>query len=106
MKTISRTVLTTLSAGFFAALLVSAATAGCGDLSSLQGPFQYAQQRANASSLPSTENLPTAARGARRSSGCGSFSLCPKATRMAILKYRTVWWLTSDMFNCTAMVQN
>jgi len=49
MKTISRTILTTLSAGFFAALLVSPATAGCGDLISLQGPFLYAQQRAHAS---------------------------------------------------------
>lgn len=33
----------TLSAGIMAALFVPSASAGCGDLSGLQGPFQFAQ---------------------------------------------------------------
>jgi hypothetical protein len=42
MKTISRTITMTLSAGLFVTLFVSNAFAGCGDLN-LQGPFEFAQ---------------------------------------------------------------
>jgi hypothetical protein len=43
MKTIYRTITTTLSAGLFVTLFVSQASAGCGDLASLQGPFEFAK---------------------------------------------------------------
>jgi hypothetical protein len=42
MKAISRTVTMTLGAGILLAISVSNAVAGCGDMSSLQGPFQFA----------------------------------------------------------------
>jgi hypothetical protein len=68
MKTISRTVVTTLSAGIFAALLVYPATAGCGDLGSLQGPFQYAKA---ASLQPTAAAEKASARGATGASIVG-----------------------------------
>jgi hypothetical protein len=43
MKSISRTIALTLSAAVFGALFVSNAWAGCGDLSTLQGPFVFPQ---------------------------------------------------------------
>lgn len=46
MKAISRAITMTLGTGIFAAVFVSNAMAGCGDLSSLQGPFVYAQPSA------------------------------------------------------------
>lgn len=56
MKTISRAITLTLSAGIFVTLFVSKASAGCGDLSDLRGPFQFPQQTANARLLaPSAE---------------------------------------------------
>ena len=42
MKAISRTVTLTLGAGILLAISVSNAVAGCGDMSSLKGPFQFA----------------------------------------------------------------
>ena len=42
MKAISRTVTMTLGAGILLAISVSNAVAGCGDMSSLRGPFQFA----------------------------------------------------------------
>ena len=42
MRTISRAITMTLSAGIFATVLVSNASAGCGDLPSFQGPFDFA----------------------------------------------------------------
>jgi hypothetical protein len=43
MKTISRAITMTVSAGIFVTLFVSKANAGCGDLTSLQGPFEFAK---------------------------------------------------------------
>ena len=43
MKTIFRAIALTLSTGVWSALLVSNAFAGCGDLSILQRPFQFAE---------------------------------------------------------------
>jgi hypothetical protein len=43
MRTISRAITMTLSAGIFVTLFVSKASAGCGDVSDLQGPFQFVQ---------------------------------------------------------------
>src|SRR5271166_83319 len=63
MTTISRTIVTTLSAGIFAALLVSPATAGCGDLTNLNGPFQFVQQRALPASVEPSSAEKASARG-------------------------------------------
>ena len=41
MKAISRAITITLGAGILSAVFVSTAAAGCGDLSSLQGPFVF-----------------------------------------------------------------
>jgi hypothetical protein len=46
MKITSRAITMMLSAGILGALLVPAANAGCGDLSSLQGPFEFASPSA------------------------------------------------------------
>ena len=43
MSTISRAINMTLSAGIFVTLLVSKASAGCGDLADLKGPFEFPQ---------------------------------------------------------------
>jgi hypothetical protein len=44
MRAISRAITLTLGAGIFSALFVSNALAGCGELTSWQGPFQIVQQ--------------------------------------------------------------
>jgi hypothetical protein len=46
MKTISRAITLTLSAGIFMTLFVSKASAGCGDLSNWKGPFEFAKPTA------------------------------------------------------------
>jgi hypothetical protein len=43
MKTISQAITMTLGVGMFVILLAPRATAGCGDLTTLQGPFVFAQ---------------------------------------------------------------
>ena len=43
MKSISKAVTMTLGAGVFVTMFASQASAGCGDLSNLQGPFTMAQ---------------------------------------------------------------
>jgi hypothetical protein len=43
MRAISRAITTTVGAGILAAMFVSNAVAGCGDLSGLQGPLEFAQ---------------------------------------------------------------
>jgi hypothetical protein len=47
MKTIFQAITTTIGAGIFATMFVSQAMAGCGDLSSLQAPFEFPQQNAD-----------------------------------------------------------
>lgn len=54
MKTISQAITMTLSAGMFMILLAPPATAGCGDLTTLQGPFVLAQDMPNLSLLSRT----------------------------------------------------
>jgi hypothetical protein len=44
MKTISQAITATLGMGMFVMLLAPRATAGCGDVSTLQGPFTFAQE--------------------------------------------------------------
>lgn len=51
MKTISHAITMTLGAGMFVALLAPQATAACGDVSTLQGPFVFAQEAPLASLL-------------------------------------------------------
>jgi hypothetical protein len=48
MKAISRTITMTVGAGILSALLVSQAVAGCGDLSSLTGPFKLVDPQVEA----------------------------------------------------------
>lgn len=67
MKAISRAITTTLGAGIFAAMFVSNAMAGCGDLSSLQGPFKLVDPQVQAKA--STPRLEVASPEQRASSG-------------------------------------
>jgi len=61
MRTIFKTVSSTLSAGLFLALSVSKASAGCGDVSNLNGPWVFAQPVSLArTSSPTTQNTATA----------------------------------------------
>ncbi len=65
MKTISRAINITLGAGIFATLLVSNASAGCGDITNLQGPFEFPQPTGHSRELaPSAEAESPAERGA------------------------------------------
>lgn len=64
MKAISRAITFTLGAGIFSAILVSNAFAGCGDLSSLQGPFKLADPAVAAQALaPRVEGITPDQRG-------------------------------------------
>ncbi len=55
----------TLGAGIFSALFISNAFAGCGDLSSLEGPFKFAEPSAEVRSLaPQIAGQSAAQRGA------------------------------------------
>jgi hypothetical protein len=63
MKTISQAITMTLGVGMFVMLLAPRATAGCGDLSTLQGPFVFAHEAPLASLLSQPEAEKSAARG-------------------------------------------
>jgi hypothetical protein len=64
MKAISRAITMTLGAGIFSAIFVSNAAAGCGDLSSLQGPFEMADPLVEARAVaPRAASLSTDERG-------------------------------------------
>jgi hypothetical protein len=54
MKTISQAITMTLGAGMFVMLLAPRATAGCGDLTTLRGPFVLAQDMPNGILLSQT----------------------------------------------------
>jgi len=69
MKAVYRAITTTLAAGVLVTMFVSKASAGCGDLSNLQGPFQIAQPSVRFGlSGPSTD----AARAFAKSSSGGA----------------------------------
>jgi hypothetical protein len=55
MKTIYRAICLTVGAGFLSAILVSDAMGGCGDLSGLQGPFQFVDPQAGAKAVPARD---------------------------------------------------
>jgi hypothetical protein len=64
MKTISRAISITLSAGILSALFVSNAVAGCGELPNLNGPFKLVVPSANARTLsPQVEGADPLQRG-------------------------------------------
>ncbi len=72
MKTISRTITVTLGAGIFVTMFVSQAMAGCGDLSALQGPLEFAKQSAELRpSTPAAEPESAEARGGASASMVG-----------------------------------
>jgi hypothetical protein len=68
MKSIAQTITTTLAAGVLVTMFVSKASAGCGDLSNLQGPFAPAQFsvhfRTSAPPADSTKALANGSAGA------------------------------------------
>ncbi len=53
----------TFGAGMFVTMFVSTASAGCGDLSSLQGPFVFAQPSASVRSSPASVDAARAVAG-------------------------------------------
>jgi hypothetical protein len=59
MKTISRAITMTLSAGIFVTLFVSKATAACGELN-LQGPFEFPEAVSDSRVLSASANAETA----------------------------------------------
>lgn len=63
MKAISRAMTMTFSAGMFVTMFTSTASAGCGDLSSLQGPFVFAQPSASVRSSPASVDAARAVAG-------------------------------------------
>jgi len=64
MKRMSQITTMALSVGIFVTLFASVATAGCGDLTALQGPFVFAQDMPNRLLLQrTTEGSASAARG-------------------------------------------
>jgi hypothetical protein len=63
MKTISRAITMTVSAGIFVTLFVSKATAACGDLTSLQGPFEFANASSDSRLQASAEPGKALSRG-------------------------------------------
>jgi len=66
MKAISRAITMTLGAGILVTMCVSTASAGCGDLSGLEGPFEFARPAVETRSLvPAAE----ADSGSEHSSG-------------------------------------
>lgn len=72
MKAIYRAITMTLGAGVLFALSVSLASAGCGDLSNLQGPFQFVQPSVLlSSSAPSAEAARALAGGSSSASVVG-----------------------------------
>jgi hypothetical protein len=72
MKTFSRAITIALGAGMFVTMFVSQAMAGCGDLSTLQGPFEFPQQSAELRPLaPATQAESASARGGKAASIVG-----------------------------------
>lgn len=72
MKAISRAITITLGTGIFVTMFVSQAIAGCGDLSSLQGPFEFPKQNAELRPLaPATESESAQQRGGSSASMVG-----------------------------------
>jgi len=64
MKTISRAIAITLSTGIFVAMFASQAFAGCGDVTNLQGPFEFPQLSSDSRLLaPSADAENALARG-------------------------------------------
>lgn len=64
MKAISRALTMTLGAVIFVTMSVSNAVAGCGDLSNLQGPFQFVSPTAHLrSAAPAAEKTTALSRG-------------------------------------------
>jgi hypothetical protein len=75
MKTISQAINLTLGVGMFVMLLAPMATAGCGDLTTLQGPFVFAQDMPNGILLSRTaEAEKSEARGPAGASIVGMWS--------------------------------
>jgi hypothetical protein len=75
MKTISQAITTALGVGMFVMVLAPRATAGCGDLSTLQGPFVFAQEAPSASLLSRTvEAEKSAERGSAGASIVGMWN--------------------------------
>jgi hypothetical protein len=75
MKTISRGITVTLGMGMFVMLLAPRATAGCGDVGTLQGPFVLAQEAPLASLLArAPEAEKSAERGSARPSIVGMWN--------------------------------
>ena len=67
MKKVSQAITMTLGVGTFVMLLAPMATAGCGDLTTLQGPFVFAQEAPLASLLSRAAEVEKSA--ARNSAG-------------------------------------
>jgi hypothetical protein len=75
MKTISQAITATLGMGMFVMLLAPRATAGCGDVATLQGPIVFAQENPLASLLSrAPEAEKSAARGPAGPSIVGMWS--------------------------------
>ncbi len=55
MKAIYRAMTMTLGAGILATMFVSSATASCGDLTALQGPFQFPQEASDSRLAPAAK---------------------------------------------------
>ncbi len=76
MKTISRSITMTLGAGILSAMFVSNAIAGCGDLSSLQGPFKLVDPQVGAKvSAPRLEGASSEQRGSSGASIAGLWKI-------------------------------
>ena len=76
MKTISRTITMTVGAGILSALFVSNAIAGCGDLSSFEGPFKLVDPLVEAKALaPRVEWASSEQRGSSGASISGMWDV-------------------------------
>jgi|HubBroStandDraft_5_1064220.scaffolds.fasta_scaffold197909_1 hypothetical protein len=76
MKTISRTITMTVGAGILSALFVSNAIAGCGDLSSFEGPFKLVDPLVEAKALaPRVEGASSEQRGSSGASISGMWDV-------------------------------
>jgi hypothetical protein len=72
MKALTRAISITVGAGIWSALFVSQAVAGCGDLSSLQGPFKLVDPQVEAkASAPRVEGTGSEQRGSSGASIVG-----------------------------------
>jgi hypothetical protein len=76
MKTITRAITMTVGAGIFVTMFVSNAIAGCGDLSSLQGPFTLVDPQVEARALaPRVESANPDQRGGSSASIVGMWQV-------------------------------